>query len=99
MIDSLSPTFCNEILTNCLLEHLNSAGSSNQSLDSLELFQHNSNDSQVFTTSDTDSGRESETESSGKKVYHFFEGAEKLLEIWFTDNGSSPKATLRSIDR
>jgi S-adenosylmethionine decarboxylase len=39
------------------------------------------------------------TETSGKKVYHFFEGVEKLLEIWFTDNGSSPNATLRTIER
>lgn len=37
--------------------------------------------------------------SPPKKVYHFFEGAEKLLEIWFTDNGNYPNASLRSIDR
>ena len=38
-----------------------------------------------------------EISGNGKKVYHFFEGVEKLLEIWFTDNGTAPNATLRTI--
>lgn len=39
-----------------------------------------------------------ETEELSNNL-HFFEGVEKLLEIWFTPNSSNKNADLRKIPR
>lgn len=76
-------------------ENLTSCGNGNQYTESSNSF----NDSQNITDTENDSREEREPESAQISSNHFFEGAEKLLEIWFTDNGSAPNATLRTISR
>lgn len=99
MVDS-QPTNCIENLSPPESEILNSCSSSNPYLDLYNSFQFNiSNSFQETSLSDFNFGRDSKPEFSQTNLEHFFEGAEKLLEIWFTDNGSAPNATLRSINR
>lgn len=76
-------------------ENLNSCGNGNEYTESSNSFKN----SQNITATENDSRADRESESAQTNSNHFFEGAEKLLEIWFTENVSTPNATLRTISR
>ncbi len=61
----------------------------------------NSDDDGHVTSEDEEElGEDPDDENVGKKQEHFFEGVEKLLEVWFTaEDGISVDSDLRRIPR